>query len=357
MSSPRTLRHWMRHLLPEAGPCAQQAAWDLVRSLLVGFTTSLAQLARQTDRDTPARISRQFLARWLDRPHWEPEIVYAHLIRPARRVLGRKRSVPLLIDWTYLENRWAVLQVSISWQQRALPLYRAVVRRKDPEAEQTALLLATCAWLAKHLPGPRTRYVLVLDRGFPSHALVRTLTGLGWRFVLRVSGEWKLTHPQYTGRLRDVEAPRGSAPVLRWWGEGVLGQRGKGAKAWSRAHVVCYLGMGHQEAWFLLTTERRAAEAVQLYRQRMRIECEFRDLKGPLGLDELARWQDRERVARFLLWVAVYEWRLAHLWVTQQLEAWRPRIQLKGRLSWIRVTREWLQQQWRAPAGPTPAWL
>src|SRR5262249_59296140 len=115
--------------------------------------------------------------------------------------------------------------------------------------------------------------------------------------------------------------------------------------------------VGHQEQWFLLTSERGAVRTVALYRQRMQIECEFRDLKGPLGLDELARWQDRERVARFLLWVAVYEWWLAHLYITEQLAAWRPRIQLKGQLSWIRVTREWLQKQWRTPAGPTPAWL
>jgi hypothetical protein len=157
MPSPRTLHHWTRQLLPAAGPCAQEAAWYLVRSLLVGFTTSLAQLARQTDRDTAARISRQFLARGLDRPPWEPEVVYAHLTRQARRVLGHKRSVALLIDFTDLQNAWAVLQVSIGWQQRALPLDRAVVRRKEPEVEQTALLLATCAWLAEHLPGPQGR--------------------------------------------------------------------------------------------------------------------------------------------------------------------------------------------------------
>jgi Transposase DDE domain len=199
--------------------------------------------------------------------------------------------------------------------------------------------------------------VLVLDRGFPSHALVRALTRSGGRFVLRVRGEWKLTHPQSTGQLRELYASAPAAPPLRWFGQGVLGQRGKGAASWSQAHVVGYLGVGHQEPWFLLTTARRAAAAVALDRQRMRIECEFRDLKGPLGLDELSRWQDRERVARYLLWVAVYEWRLAHLWVAQQLEGWRPRIQLKGQLSWIRVTREWLKQQWRAPAGPTPAWL
>src|SRR5262249_4092723 len=243
----RTLRHFARRLLPEAGRCAQAAAWELLRSLLVGFTTSLAQLARQTDRDTTARISRQFLARWLSRSRWEPEVVYAQLTRQARRRLGRKRSVALLIDSTYLANRWAALQGSFPSQQRAMPLYRAVVRRKEPEAEQTALLLATCSWLAQHLPGPPGRYVLVLDRGFPSHPLVRALSGSGWRFVLRVPGEWKLTHPQYTGRLREFFPAAEGVPRWQWLGAGGLGQRGEGASAWSRAHVVRDQGVGHQE--------------------------------------------------------------------------------------------------------------
>jgi hypothetical protein len=75
------------------------------------------------------------------------------------------------------------------------------------------------------------------------------------------------------------------------------------------------------------------------------IEGEFRDLKGPWGLDELARWQDREEVACFLAWVAVYEWRLAYLWERHSLWQWRPRVQIKGRLSWIRITREWIRTQ------------
>lgn len=41
------------------------------------------------------------------------------------------------------------------------------------------------------------------------------------------------------------------------------------------------------------------------YRQRMQIEAEFRDLKDPWGLDRLARWHNRDRVARFLACVAV----------------------------------------------------
>jgi hypothetical protein len=358
MLVPGKLRDWLRELLPQAGPCAQAAATALIRALLVTFTTDLCQMARQLDRHTTAKGGRQFLARWLSRPHWEPEPLYTQINRRARRLLARQRTVPLLVDFTHLQDQWTVLQVSFSWQRRALPLYRSVVAYTAPEGGQREQVRAACAFLQAHLPGPRSRYVLVMDRGFPSHLLVRELRKAGWRFVLRVASEWKMTHPDFTGQLKHAR-PHAAlvGPVPRLFAGAVLGQRGRGQAEWSEANVVSYHGEGHQEAWFLVTSEGRAALAVAIYRRRMRIEAEFRDLKGACGLDTLARWQDAQRVARFLALVAVYEWYLAHLWVTYQVQQWQPFFAVKGRLSWIRLTREWLQHHFRLTARPALASL
>jgi Transposase DDE domain len=358
MSAPQTLRPWLRQLLPPLGPCAQAATTALLRTLLVGFTTELSQLARQLDRGTRAKGGRQFLARWLDRPHWEPEQIYAQLGRRTRRLLARRGTVPLLVDFTHLQDQWSVLQVSFPWQGRALPLYRAVVSYAAPEVGHRELVRAACTFLSAQLPGPRSRYVLVMDRGFPSHLLVRELTKTGWRFVLRVASEWKLTHRDYTGQLKHARAqPELAGPTPRLFAAAVLGQRGRGRTEWSEANVVTYHGEGHQDAWFLVTSERQAGLAVSIYRRRMQIEGEFRDLKGAFGLDRLARWQDRERLARFLALIAVYEWYLAHLWEGQQIHQWQAFFAVHGRLSWIRLTREWLQQQFRLAANPVLASL
>jgi hypothetical protein len=340
----------MAHLLPEAGECAQVAAWHLVRALLCGYTTCLAQLARQAERGPGAKVTRQFFARWLDRSHWEPEVIYAHLNRLARRLLPRARWCALLLDFTYLQHDWAVLQVSVVWQQRALPLYRAVIPRQQGEEKggDAALVREACRWLQAHLPPPLSRYVLVMDRGIPSHAHIRHCSQAGFRFVFRLREEWKITHPVFTGQLREALSRAELVGVRpRLLRDVLLGRKGKGRDTWSRAHVVLFHGSGHQEPWFLATTEARAARAVAIYRQRMRIEAEFRDLKGPFGLDELAAWQDAERLARFLAWVAVYEWWLAFLWLVHRLQEWRPQVEVRGRLSWITITRAWLQHQMR----------
>ena len=357
MCSRQSLRQWLSELLPGTSTCCRAAAGTLLRALLVDFTTQLGQLARQADRATPARGARQYFSRWLNRPHWQPAALYTHLHRLTRRLLARQRRVLLLIDTTDLSDRWVVLQVSTPWQRRALPLWRAVYPYAGPERDQVSALSQALTWLEKQLPGPRSRYVLVMDRGFPSNALITTLQARGWRFVVRVKNNWRMAHRRYTGQLRHALPSQPVAVPARLYRDAHLGAATHSAKQRSWAHVVHFWGEGHAEAWFLVTSEGSATTAVAIYRERMRIEQEFRDLKGPLGLDQLAAWTDRERVARFLAWVAVYEWRLAYLWQVHQLHAFAVRMQIKGELSWIRTVREWIAHQLRSAAKPVLACL
>jgi len=302
MRSPQSLRDWMSVLLPGQTPCAQRAAWELVRALLVHFTTNLTQLARQTDRATPTRGARQFLARWLRRSQWDPDPVYAQLLHLVPAVWQGSQTLPLLLDCTFLGaggQGWTVCQVSVPWQGRALPVYRVITRRTDPEWGQTAVVLAALGWLRQVLPGPHTRYVVVMDRGFPSYRLIQELQDLGWRYVLRINDRWKMAHPEFTGRwLREIEG----RATARLFPHATLGTPCPQAGTYRGCHtqVVAYRGVGQQATWFLATSEDDPEAVVTLYRLRMQVESGFRDVKGPWGLDELAEWQDQEAVARFL---------------------------------------------------------
>src|SRR5690242_13070765 len=110
------LDHWLRQLLPATSRCAQEALATVLRALLEGFTGSLSDLARQSNRSSAAKTRRQWLARWLDRPHWEPETLYAQLNRQARRLLDRRGDRILLVDFTDLGTTWRVLQISVAWR-------------------------------------------------------------------------------------------------------------------------------------------------------------------------------------------------------------------------------------------------
>jgi hypothetical protein len=345
-------------LLPSAGKCGQHAAAELVRCMLGGYTTQLAQLARQAipadeEKENATKLRYQFFSRWLNHPKWDTERLYAQLNRQARRWLAHRRCVPLLMDITDLGENWSVLQVSFPFERRALPLYRAVVHHTDPEVHRRELVRGALALLWDHLPGPRSRFVLVADRGFPGHWLIKELQEQGWRFVLRIDDTWKVKHEVYTGKLAQAPSQKklvGPRPRLLRSGE--FGRRAKGREEWSVAHLVLYHGEGREEPWYLVTSETEAGRAVAIYRERMKIECEFRDVKGPFGLDALIRWKRRERVARFLAMVAVYEWRLAVLWVRHRLRRYRKSLTKYGPLSWIRLTREWIQLRIRSAAQP-----
>jgi hypothetical protein len=321
--------------------------------MLCGYTAQLAQIARQADGEgeSATRVRYQFFTRWLKRPHWEPAAIYGQLNRAARRALAHRRHVPLLMDFTDLGTSWTVLQVSFPWERRALPLYRAVGRYQGPEVGQRELVRGALAFLREHLPGPQHRYLLVADRGFPSHRRIKELQEGGWRFVLRIDDIWKVKHAEYTGLLKDApQQEKLVGPRPRRLLAGEFGRRDKGRDEWSVAHLVLYHGEGHQEPWYLVTSEERASFAVAIYRERMKIESEFRDLKGPFGLDRLERWQHAQRVARFLAMVAVYEWRLAHLWLRHRLRRLGASLTKYGKLSWIRITREWIQREIRLAA-------
>ena len=353
MRSVGTLRRWMGQLLPEQRAEAREGAWQLVRALMVNFTVRLAGLARQLDRGVSAASGRQFLSRWLSRSCWEPRELYQRLLPFWPAELRRARRLALLIDITALGKGWSVLQVSLPWRGRALPVYRLVVRYQEPEEGQTEQVLLALEWLKEQLPGEISRYVLVMDRGFPSHELIREIQARGWRYVLRIGSHWRLTHADYQGSAGQAGGePCPQRPQGQWLGQALLGFRKKGAKRWCQTNVVIYAHPAHQEVWVLATNLDTWEAAVTIYRQRMQIEAEFRDLKGPWGLDHLEKWEDRERVARMLAWIAVYEWRLALLCLRHAIEEWgRKWLQVGGKLSWITSTRAWVKQHWRAALG------
>jgi hypothetical protein len=344
MSSAFTLPKWLATLLPDFSRCAENALLCGVQALLHAFTTNLSQLARQVPRESSARTARQFLSRALASAG-DSRLVFSRLAAQLPRLLPRARRVLLLIDFTYLQHDWAVLQVSVPWQNRALPVYRAVIRRKQGQQKgaEAALLREALAWLGLHLPGWRGRYVLVMDRGLPSHAVIESCRHQGWRFVFRIREEWKVTLPDFCAPLGELALrPKAVGPRPQGYGEVWFGQWQKGPNTKSLAHLVTFHGPGFQEPWFLATSERKPTRAVAIYRERMKIEAEFRDLKGPWGLDELAQWHHCHRVEQFLTWVAVYEWWLAELWSRFRLSEWQPKFRVYGKLSWIRITRLWL---------------
>lgn len=359
MRPHQSITVWLTALLPDASPEAREAALGLVQALLKGSGCRLCQIARCVDRNLKARSNRQYLFRWLNRPAWNPPAIYQGLLQLLPLLTRKWKYVPLIMDFTYLSDAYVVLQFSVAFQQRALPLLRLVRAGRGGEGGQQAMMDEALAWLKQHLPGPRSRYVLLGDRGFPSHLFVKKLQKEGWRYVLRIAAGWRMTHPEYAGILQDTVGHHLRPGMAgRWFEQAVFGKTDQGQKEWCRSNVVWCWGPEHQEPWILITSEGDARTARRMYAKRAGIECGFRDVKQGhkagdgaskqakvgTGVSWLMKWKSADRVARLLVWVAVREWRLACLWLFHRLSKFREAVEIGGKLSWFRITCEWLNR-------------
>lgn len=369
MHPQQSITRWIAALLPQSTAACRGAALCLVQALLQESGCKLCRIARTVSRNECARSNRQYLFRWLNRPHWNPPEIYAHLLALLPYVTARRRTVVLLMDYTCLSDAYVVLQFSVPFQGRALPLLRLTRPGRGGEGGLRAMLVEGLAWLGQHLPGETHRYLLVGDRGFPSHLLIKELQRTGWRYALRIKTAWRMEHPAYAGVVQSAVG-RQLHPGMRsrWFGHARFGAPEGGKAAWCRSHMVWSWELNQAEPWILITSEAGVRPARQAYRQRVGIECEFRDIKEGRkgregderrtkrgeGVSWLMEWRSLDRVTRLLAWVAVREWRLACLWLVQRLGQWRGTVEIGGRLSWFTITREWLRRHPLASSASLP---
>lgn len=359
MRPHQSITTWLFALLPQGTAAAREAARHLLQALLGESSCKLCDLARCLERNECARSNRQYLFRWLNRRAWDPPQIYAALMPLVHALTRPWKCVPVILDYSYLSDAYVLLQCSLPFQGRALPLLRLVRPGMGGTGGLSAMLDEALLWLEKHLPGARERYVLVGDRGFPSHLLLKRLQESGWRYVFRIDTTWRMEHPEFTGILGTALGQQ-LRPGMRsrWFAAARFGRPDQGKSGWCRSHVVWCWDGAHKEPWLLITSEGDVRTARQIYRKRAGIECEFRDIKEGrktepgvnkrakvgTGVSWLMKWGSADRVARLLVWVAVREWRLACIWGVRQLSQWRSAVEIGGRLSWFSITRAWLRK-------------
>lgn len=218
----------------------------------------------------------------------------------------KTRSLVLVVDETKLGDRLAVMVVGIAYQRRCIPLvwrvYVANSHAHYPAEGQTAMIGALLALVKQAVP--RGWQVRVLaDRGIgTSPALMRTISGMGWTFLFRVTRQSKVILPD--GRevtFYDQVRQPGEQYAA---GGLVFKKRGR-----VPAQVRVLWGPQAQERWALVTND--PALTGWEYAQRMWIEEAFRDLKSHGWQVEDVRWTDPERMTRlWVLLVVAYAWML-----------------------------------------------
>jgi hypothetical protein len=224
----------------------------------------------------------------------------------------------LLIDWTLHRDRCRSLWVMLPVGGRAVPLafWLAPMTMGGP-GSQRAFEDEAVTQLRAWLPKSR-RAVLIGDRGFRGRDRMQFLKRLGFRFVLRVTGDTQIE--VRVGKQWQWVALREVTPALgerRQWRRVRYGKSKQGGALFVNLVAVRQelaapkavktnkgkpTGKTVEETvWFLASDLPLRIDIAALYFQRMQIEESFRDAKALLGLEQERTKAPWERL-RSLMW-------------------------------------------------------
>jgi len=294
--SLQEIHHWLRQLLPSRG---YKRLLDFLPLAIVGAVFSMScHLNRIAVALVFAGGHERFLQRlrrWVLR---ETFVVDEVLWRAVGACLApRPAPIVLLVDRT----EWGdhnLLYAAVPFRGRALPV--AVDGLPDGATHHTRLA-ALLDHAAPALP-PGTPVVVVADREFGNALVLAAIRARGWHFCLRYKHDtWLQTLEGDRWQARD-RFPRPGKRVL--WSPVLVQEQRSGP--WQ---VAVFWGPGEKEPW-VLVSDLPAERLVPLYRQRMRIDEMFSDLKSRGFNLEKTRLTDPQRLVRLARLLA-----LAYLWM------------------------------------------
>ena len=279
----------------------REALSACIHSLLTGNAASVTSMGRGIDSSAHEKHSIKRADRLCSNSHLllESNCIYTAMCQ----LFGRISSRPIiLVDWSDLDehNRHFLLRASLAFDGRSVTLYQEV---HDLKTKEKPAIHKRFLSILKTMIGETVKPIIVTDAGFKV-PWFRQVLDLGWDFVGRTrqpnafsfnnGKRWrnictlfgkatvkpKVFHAQITKNnsltcrlVLYKQLPKGRHNVNR---NGLAKKSGASLKH----------SKGAKEPWLLSTSlkmsSKLAKQAVAIYRTRMQIEEEFRDMKSRL---------------------------------------------------------------------------
>jgi len=319
----------LRQHLPEILDSQLDTLGLLIVGVVQSMSSQLAKIARAMPLDTSQLSKEQRLRRFLDNERITQTDHYQPIVKQALHGL-KGQKVQLLIDRVLLRDQHNILVVSVGFRRRSIPLcWKALEHRGSSTLEERKELLQAAA---KLLP-EGVRISVHGDSEFRTTAFFAWLRSQGYDVMLGVVGHslvYATDAPAADGQLLServgaargvvylsevylTEERYGPLNVLAWWERDADGKRVlRGA----------------------MTNLPANARTKALGKRRMWIETVFRDWQsGGFQLDQCGM-QDRARVARLLIVLAIsYLWLVSvGRWVVKK--SYRKLIDDGSRRNW-----------------------
>lgn len=202
----------------------------------------------------------------------------------------------LALDTTLLWDRYCMIHLSVVCCGRAVPLLWRVLEHGSATVAfgEYEGMLRKARWLLRHHPD----VMLLADRGFANHSLMRWLRSSRWHYCLRLPCDVLLhgcrRHPTPVGSMYP---PLGEARLYRTvglWLDGV-----------HCTNLVLATVKGAKESWAVVTDESPSLQTLWQYALRFQVEELFLDSKSGAFELEDSRLRSAPALERLYLVAAI----------------------------------------------------
>lgn len=293
----------LRQLLPETGRKHLLRFLPLaILGVVLSASCHLSRIAAALAFAGKPRTVLQRLRRWIMRSSFTVTELLPELARGFVAYCAAD-PLPLLVDRTECKHA-NLLVAAVPLRGRAIPVAAMIL--PGPKATNATELKQLLEAAAPALP-PGATIVVVGDREFGNIPAIQAIHSRGWHFCLRFKNDtWFYDGCGAQWQARDAFTPRRRR--LLWSDVHITLQR--------YGPVQCALAWqeGEDTPW-VLVSDLPAEGLRRIYRQRMRIDEMFSDLKER-GFDlEATRLRDPDRILRLaVLLCLAYLWLLIVAW-------------------------------------------
>lgn len=245
-----------------------------------------------------ATQSQSYERRWrrfLSNQNIDIERIYLPLVMAALSGWKNHRLY-LAIDTTMLWNKYCMIHLSVVCCGRAVPLLWHVLEHESATVafSEYQQLLRQAKWLLRGHPD----VMLLADRAFASHELMRWLTATNWHYSLRLKCDVLLhgvkRHPVIVGHLYPLVNQAQLLTNVGLWADG-----------FHRTNLVLATVKGAKDSWAVITDETPNLQTLRQYSLRFCVEELFLDSKsGAFGLED-SRLRSVDALKRLYLIAAV----------------------------------------------------
>lgn len=294
---------------------------------------NLTALGRALEGDIQERSSIFKVDRFFRNPFFgkkeNQQALYKQMVH---FLIGQKKHPKIIVDWSKFPNvDYHILRASIATPGRALTLYEEIHPKKKEATKQVHNRFLER--LKKLLPDECVP-IIITDAGF-KNPWFKKVAALSWDYVGRVRGVVKYKDDEgfkpcnelHQGATEGREESLGEKRLSKHGGlqtnfyrykHTLLGRK-KYTKAKKRAtdkDSINY-GKSYREPWIIVSSLKNDCRAIRIYKQRMRIEEAFRDMKssqygfdlrsnGTIKFKRLALWLLLVALASLVTWIVGY---------------------------------------------------